>query len=208
MAKADDLRQRISVRVGPQPTSLAEPAELVNLTTFRLCLGPVKTADYPAIASLNADPAVQRFLCLSKVPPTYEEALVDLPCFLSTPAPTGGGIWCICNRSTTDFLGLILLLYAENYSKIELGYRLLPKFWGHGYVTEAGFTVVNHAFTNLGLTELCAIIHPDNTASKSVAEKLGFLRIGCINQLGYGLDHYTLMRDSLISSDSQKAATN
>ena len=207
MAKAENLRQRIPVQTSAQSTSLIKPKVVDNLITHRLCLGPVTTADYPAIASLNSDPAVQRFLCLSKAPPTYEEALADLPCFLSIPAPTGGGVWCIRNRSTTDFLGLILL-HTENYSKIELGYRLLPKFWNHGYVTEAGCAVVNYAFTNLGLTELCAIIHPNNTASKTVAERLGFLRIGCINQLGFNLDHYTLMRDSLISSDIQKAVTN
>ena len=117
MAKADDLRQRIPVRVGPQSTSLAGLAELENLMTFRLCLGPVKTADYPAIASLNADPAVQRFLCLSKAPPTYEEVLADLPCLLSTPAPTGGGLWCIRSRAATDFLGLVLLLYTDDHTE-------------------------------------------------------------------------------------------
>ena len=208
MAKVENLRQQIPVRAGAQSTSPIKPNVLGSLMTPRLCLRSVTKTDYPAIASLNSNPAVQRFLCLSKVPPTYEEALVDLPCFLCIPAPTGGGIWCIRNRSTTDFLGLILLLYTENYSKIELGYRLLPKFWNHGYVTEAGCAVVNYAFTNLGLTELCAIIHPDNTASKTVAEKLGFLRIDCTTRLGFNLDHYTLMRDSLISSDIQKAVTN
>ena len=208
MAKAENLRQRIPVQTSAQSPSLIKPNVLDSLMTPRLCLGSVTTTNYPDIASLNANPAVQRFLCLSKAPPTYEEALTDLPCFLSIPAPPGGGIWCIRNRSTTDFLGLILLLYTENYSKIELGYRLLPKIWNHCYVTEAGCAVVNYAFTNLGLTELCAIIHPDNTASKTVAEKLGFLRIDCTTRLGFNLDHYTLMRDSLISSDSQKAATN
>ena len=208
MARAENLRQQIPVRAGAQSTSPIKPNVLDSLMTPRLCLGSVTKTDYPDVASLNANPAVQRFLCLSKVPPTYDEALANLPCFLSIPAPTGSGIWCIRNRATTDFLGLILLQYTENYSKIELGYRLLPKFWGHGYVTEAGCAVVNYAFINLGLTELCAIIHPNNTASKTVAEKLGFLRIGCINQLGFNLDHYTLMRDSLISSDIQKAVTN
>ena len=209
MAKADDLRQRIRVRVGPQSTSLAGLAELENLTTFRLCLGPVKTADYPAIASLNADPAVQRFLCLSKAPPTYEEALADLPCLLSTPAPTGGGLWCIRSRATTDFLGLVLLLYTDDHTEVEFGYRLLPNFWGRGYATEAGRAVVNHAFGDLGLTALCAIIHPNNTASGAVAEKLRFLRTGCTTRLGFNLDHYTLMRDSLINSDDQETtATN
>ena len=209
MAKADDLRQRIRVRVGPQSTSLAGFAELKNLTTFRHCLGPVTTADYPAIASLNADPTVQRFLCLSKAPPTYEEALADLPCLLSTPAPTGGGLWCIRSRSTSEFLGLVLLLYTDDHTEVEFGYRLLPKFWDRGYATEAGRAVVNHAFGDLGLTALCAIIHPDNTASSTVAEKLGFLRTGCITRLGFNLDHYTLRRDSLINSDDQETtATN
>ena len=209
MAKADNLRQRIPVRVGPQSTSLAGLAELENLTTSRLYLGPVKTADYPVIASLNADPAVQRFLCLSKTPPTYEETLADLPCLLTTPAPTGGGLWCIRSRATTDFLGLVLLLYTDDHTEVEFGYRLLPKFWGRGYATEAGRAVVNHAFDDLGLTALCAIIHPDNTASSAVAEKLGFLRTGCITRLGFNLDHYTLRRDSLINGDDQETtATN
>ena len=186
---------------------MAGLAELENLTTFRLCLRPVKTADYPAIASLNADPAVQRFLCLSKAPPTYEEALADLPCLLSTPAPTGGGLWCIRSRSTTDFLGLILLLYTDDRTKIELGYRLHPTVWGQGYATEAGLAVVNHAFGDLGIAGLCAIIHPDNTASSAVAETLGFLRTGCITRLGFNLDHYTLRRDSLINGDDQETTT-
>ena len=188
MAKADDLRKSIPVRVGPQSTSLIEPAELESLTTTRLCLEPVTTADYPAIASLNSDPGVQRFLCLSKAPPTYKQALADLPCLLSAPAPTGGGLWCISNKSTGDFLGLTLLLYTDDRTEVEFGYRLLPRFWGRA---------------------LCAIIHPDNLASSTVAKKLGFLRTDCITRLGFNLDHYTLRRDPLINGDSQEtAATN
>ena len=206
MAKADNPRQRFPVRVGAQSTSLIEPKVVDSLTTARLCLGPATTTDHPAIASLNADPTVQRFLCLSKAPPTHKEALADLPYFLSAPAPTGGGFWCIRSRVTTDFLGLILLLYTDDRAKIELGYRLLPPFWSQGYATEAGLAVVTYAFGDLGLTELCAIIHPDNTASRTVAEKLGFLRTGCITRLEFKLDSYTLMRDSLISSDNQKTA--
>ena len=209
MAKANDLRKSIPVRVGPQSTSLIEPAELESLTTTRLRLEPVTTADYSAIASLNSDPGVQRFLCLSKAPPTYKQALADLPCLLSAPAPTGGGLWCISNKSTGDFLGLTLLLYTDDRTEVEFGYRLLPTFWGRGYATEAGHAVVNHAFGDLGLTTLCAIIHPDNLPSSTVAKKLGFLRTDCITRLGFNLDHYTLRRDPLINGDRQEtAATN
>ena len=130
--------------------------------------------------------------------------MADLPCLLSTPVPTGGGLWCIRSRSTSDFLGLVLLLYTDDHTEVEFGYRLLPKFWGRGYATEAGRAVVNHAFGDLGLTALCAIIHPDNTASSTVAEKLGFAQKGHTTRLGFNLDHYTLMRDSLINSDDQE----
>lgn len=205
---ADNLQPSFVARVRTRAKSQFEFSKLKTLTSIRLCLGPVTTADYPAIASLNADPAVQRFLCLSKAPPTHEEALANLPCFLSTPAPNGGGLWCIRNRSTTDFLGLIMLLYTENRAKIELGYRLRPTAWGYGYATEAGLSVVNHAFGDLGLTELCAVIHPDNTASITVAEKLGFLRMDYITRFGFKLGYYTLIRDSLISCEIRKTTTD
>ena len=208
MAKADDLRKSIPVRVGPRSTSLIEPAKLESLTTTRLCLRPVTTDAYPAIASLNSDPGVQRFLCLSKAPPTYKQALAALPCLLSAPAPTGGGLWCIRSRTTTDFLGLVLLLNTDDHTEVEFGYRLLPKFWGRGYATEAGRAVVNHAFGDLGLTALCAIIHPDNTASSTVAEKLGFAQKGHTTRLGFNLDHYMLRRDSLINGDDQETAAS
>ena len=134
--------------------------------------------------------------------------MADLPCLLTTPAPTGGGLWCIRSRAATDFLGLVLLLYTDDHTEVEFGYRLLPKFWGRGYATEAGRAVVNHAFDDLGLTALCAIIHPDNTASRAVAEKLGFLRTGCTTRLEFNLDHYMLRRDSLINGDDQEPAAS
>lgn len=56
----------------------------------------------------------------------------------------------------------------------ELGFYLLPPYWGQGFAAEAGASVVTYAFDVLGATSLFAGHHPDNAASKHALERLGF----------------------------------
>ncbi len=83
--------------------------------------------------------------------------------------------WSIVERSSGELVGLCSLLKKEVEGEIEtdLGYFLLPAYWGRGYATEAAARVVGHAFSILQLDSLVAIIHPENAASIAVALKLG-----------------------------------
>lgn len=56
----------------------------------------------------------------------------------------------------------------------ELGFYLLPPYWGQGFAVEAGASVIAHAFDLLGATALFAGHHPDNEGSQHTLEKLGF----------------------------------
>jgi len=62
---------------------------------------------------------------------------------------------------------------VDNKSEIEIGYRLHPDFWGHGFATESARAVRDHGFGELKLERLISLIHPDNSASRRVAEKNG-----------------------------------
>jgi len=64
--------------------------------------------------------------------------------------------------------------YAANEAARELGFHLLPGFWGHGLATEAAGAVLEHAFSTLDLDTIVAGHHPSNEASRRVLEKLGF----------------------------------
>ncbi len=57
--------------------------------------------------------------------------------------------------------------------EIEIAYRLHPNHWGRGLATEAARTVRDHAFRDLKLPRVISLIHPDNKASRRVAEKNG-----------------------------------
>lgn len=63
---------------------------------------------------------------------------------------------------------------ARGRAEVELGYALLPEFWGLGYATEAGAGALEHAQAALGLTEVVAFALPGNQPSLAVLQRLGF----------------------------------
>ena len=60
----------------------------------------------------------------------------------------------------------------------ELGYHLYEGAEGKGYATEAGRAVLDFARDRLGMTDLASMIDPANTASQSVARRLGAQNTG------------------------------
>ena len=58
----------------------------------------------------------------------------------------------------------------------EIAYLLGPRWWGHGYATEATSWLADHLREARGIGELWAAIHPDNAASIHLVERLGFIR--------------------------------
>ena len=59
----------------------------------------------------------------------------------------------------------------DGQSEVEIAYRLIRRFWGQGFATEAVCAVRDFAFDSLKLSRLIAMIDPHNGASIRVAEK-------------------------------------
>jgi RimJ/RimL family protein N-acetyltransferase len=62
---------------------------------------------------------------------------------------------------------------VDEKEELEIGYRLDPAYWGRGIATEAARAVRDHAFNGLQLPRVISLVHPDNIASRRVAEKNG-----------------------------------
>ena len=180
-----------------------------TLISERLCLRPVTTRDFPAMAAMDSDPIVMRYLCLKSPVPTYEQALEEQHCILELSAPQGAGTWAITCRTTQAFYGWIELVYLGDGKDIDFGYRLAQKFWGHGYATEAGRQVAYYGFSDLAITYLAALIHPLNLTSARVAQKIGLSLTGTVDSFGTALDRYAISREryvALLSSEEECTA--
>ncbi|MDB5141707.1 MAG: family N-acetyltransferase [Mucilaginibacter sp.] len=87
----------------------------------------------------------------------------------------GLGRWAVFNVADNDFIGVCMLKPNEaDANSIELGYRLHFKYWGQGIATELTSALVYYGLVEIGLTEICAVTHPQNIASQKVLAKAGF----------------------------------
>jgi ribosomal-protein-alanine N-acetyltransferase len=83
--------------------------------------------------------------------------------------------WPIFLLESDQFAGCAgLRPYKVDQKIYELGFHLLPEFWGRGLAQEAGRAVIAFAFERLAAEALFAGHHPANSASRRVLTKLGF----------------------------------
>ncbi|MCT4622229.1 MAG: GNAT family N-acetyltransferase, partial [Schleiferiaceae bacterium] len=57
--------------------------------------------------------------------------------------------------------------------KLEIGYSILPKYWGMGYATEAAQKCKDYAFSNNLTDHLISMVFVENEASAKLALKNG-----------------------------------
>jgi RimJ/RimL family protein N-acetyltransferase len=63
---------------------------------------------------------------------------------------------------------------VSGVDEVELGYSLMPQYWGKGLATEMATAMLAVGFDHLGLPSVIAMTYAGNGRSRRVAEKLGF----------------------------------
>ena len=58
---------------------------------------------------------------------------------------------------------------------VEIGWRLAPEYWGHGYVTEAAEAWLAFGFETLGKSEIVSFAVAGNRRSTAVMKRLGMI---------------------------------
>ena len=83
------------------------------------------------------------------------------------------GFYGVSEKEGNAFIGLGKFVLI-NDSIAEIGYSLLPKFWGRKYASEIAGCFIEYASGLPYITELMAVVNPANLASKKLLEKHGF----------------------------------
>jgi RimJ/RimL family protein N-acetyltransferase len=85
----------------------------------------------------------------------------------------GFGRWTILLKETNEFVGWCGLKCIPEFDDIDLGYRILKKFWGKGIATEASLECLKYGFLQLHLNKIVGRAHAQNLASIKVLAKSG-----------------------------------
>ena len=164
-----------------------------ELETDRLKLRMWRESDLDDYAELTADPLVMRYLQPGKPPFTRADAWRSIAFFMGHWQMRGYGHWVVEEKSSGRMIGRIGFLNPEGWPGFEIGWTLARHAWGKGYATEGARRALQYAFKELDQPHVISLIHPENTASIRVAERLGEKREGTArifdwDVLVYGID--------------------
>lgn len=104
------------------------------------------------------------------------EALLDFEVIIkNNQLDKDFGNYKIINAITDEFIGLAKLeIQAKNEPEAELGYMILPQYWGKGIASKVANMLIQQAKEQSKIERLIAIIDPKNIPSKKILTNNGF----------------------------------
>ena len=144
-----------------------------TLLTSRLRLRQFRGEDTDAMHECFADPEAMRFWN-TPVHTKRIETERAVRSFIDC-TPSYYRFWAVADTESDRCLGLVN--YHDGHirnKRVAVGYMINPAHQRQGIATEAVSAMLDHCFDELGLHRVQAFIHPDNRASRALAEKLGF----------------------------------
>lgn len=88
----------------------------------------------------------------------------------------GHGLWIFHYKDTSEIVGRggLRKVHIEESEEVEVGYALLPPFWGKGLATEIARVSILVAFTHFDYNDVVSFTLTTNSASEKVMRKTGF----------------------------------
>nr|WP_321223912.1 GNAT family N-acetyltransferase [uncultured Psychroserpens sp.] len=148
---------------------------LTNQKTKRLKFRLVTKDDYNTWFPLFAEKNVDKFLGMPSGLSQTEQCDYWFKKVWHRYENNLGGMNALIDKETGDFIGQsgLLIQTVEDEERLEVGYSILPKFWGKGYAQEAAKKCRDFCFENELSNNVISMMHVDNIASEIVAIKNG-----------------------------------
>ena len=141
------------------------------IETDRIGLRPFHERDATALARIFDDPYAARFY------PTMSDPLAAASWIAKNRGryeTDGVGLWAACLKATGELVGDcgLILQTVETRREVEVAYHLRADYRGQGLATEAARACLDYGFAQRGSPRVVSMVHPDNEASKRVAQRL------------------------------------
>jgi RimJ/RimL family protein N-acetyltransferase len=167
--------------------------------TPRLAVRPFEPADAPAVLPFWGDADAVRFL--GDGTPWVVDEPSAAKCIARTTAyydaHPGYGFFAVELKADTSLAGHIALKPLGD-NEIEIGWLLDWHYRGRGIAFEAATGMLHHGFKTQGLDQIVAVMYPENTASRRVAEKLGMSYQGTRPEKGYTVAWYRMTKQTFL----------
>lgn len=149
-------------------------SEFPVLETPRLRLRQLRHDDAPALIELFSSPKVLQFLAQPPMD-THEKAIGLIDWFNGEFDKHEGIQWATTLPHQDQLIGTLGSYgWDHDHHYLDIGYHLLPPYWGQGYTTEACKAMIAWSFEHMDLHRIQADCTDGHIASERVLMKCGF----------------------------------
>ena len=144
---------------------------MIIVRTDRLLVRQWVPDDWKRLRPLMTDPRVLAYI--GRGEPWPDERIrrfVDGG--IEKAATRGWVLWPVVHEADAELVGFCG--FNDGFPPdVEIGWRLLPAYWGRGLATEAARAVLDYGFRTFGFPRVISVAQPANVASIRVMEKIG-----------------------------------
>lgn len=154
-------------------TLIQPPIWKPNIETERLLFREIRPADAPFLYALLNSPDWIANIGDRKVHDLDAARKYAIYRIYLGYRKSGFGFYLLERKSDGQVVGICGLIKRDYLDDVDIGYALLPQFYGQGYAVEAARAVAHFAKQALKLPRLAAIAVERNKPSLRVLEKIG-----------------------------------
>jgi ribosomal-protein-alanine N-acetyltransferase len=148
------------------------------LETDRIILKQIKEDDIPGIYRFYSGSDTLKNIARD-IFTKKEQAIEKVNLFHKSYEERKAIWWTFTQKPKDEFIGFGgLFEISKESNKAEIGYGLLPDYWGKGIMSEVVEKLIDFGFNEIKLHKIYGRITPRHNASIRVLEKLGFKKEG------------------------------
>jgi [ribosomal protein S5]-alanine N-acetyltransferase len=170
---------------------------MIIFETERLVVRTYNEKDKKNFYLLNGNRKVMRWIRPVKTRKESDDFLLET--LARTETDPAMGRWAVEEKSIGKFVGSFAIIPVENSEHIQLGYALLPRYWGKGYATELTKTGLHYVFSKTKLKVIYALTELPNLSSQKVLIKTGFTENGIVMEGKKELVQFSMSREEYFS---------
>ena len=172
---------KASIAGADAPATGSQP----TLQTERLLIRPFVAEDAVRLSDLAGKHRIADTTVSIPHPYSPAQALEDIHKYMEEFRLGIGAYFAIALREKPHELigGILIKTIDRPHEQGELGYWIDEAYTGHGYVTEAGYAMLDYGFNVESLNRICAYHMKRNEASGSVLARLGMRKEGHLRQM-------------------------
>ncbi|MGG6229474.1 GNAT family N-acetyltransferase [Tenacibaculum sp. SDUM215027] len=171
------------------------------LETERLILREFQKNDIEGIFELDSNPEVHKYLG-NKPITSYKQAEDNITFIQEQHKERGIGRFACIEKSSGDFIGWSGLKLNQGEKEtlngftnfIDIGYRLIPRFWGKGYASESAFASLDYGFKQMNYDIIYGAAETGNIGSNKILQKIGLQFVNEFDYKGIDVNWYELKK--------------